>query len=331
MTEAKSFVRPRGSMKIYLCGGTGINIATPLKKMLAEQPKSTTADVEIVLVDTSDSNLNPTNDGDNVYLFKGIDGGGKVRRDVHSVAAPKAREILERFQPGDFNVVVSSLGGGSGSVIAPHLLREIINLDKLCVAVGITNNDSKIEVNNTANTFATYEAISETIGRPVVLAPFHNKTPDKFDEVNLLVSHLLLQLTILASRQNAQLDTADLTNWLNYDRVTDVEPRLMGLYFTAGTAELPEGVHAVSVATLCTSGTNSRPNWVPDYQCVGYVPEGVTSEKNEAVHFSVADGVVQQIYSIIAADKAELDRRAGARSLSKRLSTSQAGNDGFVL
>lgn len=325
------FARPRGKLAVYLCGGTGINIAKPLKELLAKANPNTVAEVTIYMIDTSDSNLTGEHTNDNLYRFKNIDGGGKIRRDVNEMdMSRKALDILQQFPPQDYNIVGGSLGGASGSVVAPHLTREILKADKLCVAFGVTNNDSKIEVNNTKNTIASYEGISKKLNIPVVLAPFHNETPDKFDEVNLLVAQLITQLAAVFSRQNAQMDKADVTNWLRYDRVAEigVEPRLMGLYMTEGDTKLPENLFHITTATLCVRGANSRPGWQPDYQTVGFLPEGATATK--AIHFTVADNMVQQLHSKMAAEAEAMQKQSNARATIKRIQIADEDDDGMV-
>lgn len=333
MTEKQtpqSFKRNIGVMKVYLCGGTGINVAAHIKKMLEEQATITNiAKVEIVLVDTSDSNLSSVNNGDAVYLFKDKDGGGKKRRAVYEFASPKAFEILEKFPAGDLNIVVSSLGGASGSVIAPCLMRELIKQKKLVMAVGITSTDSLIEIENTVASLASYELLSEKQDSAVVLAPFHNDNAANHGIVNDLVANLIMMLAVLGSRQNAGLDTADLTNWLHFDRVSNVGPRLMGLMHATSSTKINDDIHPVTVATLAVVGSEVRPSWIPDYQAVGYMPNA--HELIQApVHFVIADGVVQLVHNKIAVDAEALKRKAAGRTLSKRLTTSSSGDDDMV-
>jgi hypothetical protein len=330
--ETNNFERKQGVMKVYLCGGTGVNIANAIKTMSAS-PDSMTgmANIELVLIDTSNANLTNANAKDSVYLFKGIDGGGKHRGDIHPVVSPKAFEILEKFPAGDMNVVISSLGGGSGSVIAPCIMRELLKQNKLALAVGITNNDSKIEVENTVDTMGSYEGLARTLKKCVVLAPFHNNNSAGFADVNTLVANLVMLLAVLSSRQNHGLDSADLVNWINFDAVTDVSPRLMGLMHATNKTEIGDDIHPITVATLGNHGDDVRPSWVPDYQAVGYIAEGCDAITDSPAHFVVADGVVQRLYERMASDAADLARRTSGRSLSKQLDTQAAGDDGMVV
>ena len=80
--------------------------------------------------------------------------------------------------------------------------------NKLALAVGITNNDSKIEVENTVDTMGSYEGLARTLKKCVVLAPFHNNNSADFADVNTLVANLVMLLAVLSSRQNHGLDSA---------------------------------------------------------------------------------------------------------------------------
>lgn len=102
---------PKGRLVCYMAGGTGINIAKQLAAQIKKLDLSIAAQVEIVLIDTSESNLSGQKDS-SVYLLKGLDGSGKIRKENHQAISRAALNILEKHQPGDLNIVVSSLAGG---------------------------------------------------------------------------------------------------------------------------------------------------------------------------------------------------------------------------
>lgn len=335
-TKENIFNRKPGKLVVYLCGGTGVNIAEPLKNLLQSlEDKKGMAEVDIVLIDTSTSNLTEANSKDKLYLFSGIDGGGKDRAYVYPIVSPKAFEIIQKFPAGDMNIVVSSLAGGSGNAIAVALMRELLKQDYVAIAVGITATASKIEVENTIDSMASYEGLAKTLKKSVVLAPFHNTGNaggESFANVNGLVANLIVLLAVLSSRQNHGLDTQDLYNWINYDGVTDVAPRLMGLINTTGKNPILDGCVPLTVATLATNGEDTTPGWSPDYQAVGFVNNNCTAVVSSPAHFVIADGVVQHIYDHVNEQAKVLERNAQGRSMSKQLiGSADSAEDGVVM
>lgn len=101
----------KGRIVCYMAGGTGINISKTLMQHFKKLDMAPAAQVDIVLIDTSTSNL-AGNTASNVYLIKGLDGSGKFRRENHGRISQVALNILDKHEPGDLNIVVSSLGGG---------------------------------------------------------------------------------------------------------------------------------------------------------------------------------------------------------------------------
>ncbi len=101
----------KGRVVCYMAGGTSINISKVLAEQFKKLDMAPAAQVDVVLIDTSDSNL--VNGGsNNIYLLKGVDGSGKLRAENHPAISRAALKILETHPPGDLNIVVSSLGGG---------------------------------------------------------------------------------------------------------------------------------------------------------------------------------------------------------------------------
>mgnify|MGYP001176795926 CR=1 FL=1 len=99
----------RGTMRVYGCGGAGINITSFFNGAGIE---SGCAEVFPAYVDTSRSNLRPEFNEDDVFILENVDGSGKVRRENHEEIANVTRQILLQIPPKDFNVVIFSASGG---------------------------------------------------------------------------------------------------------------------------------------------------------------------------------------------------------------------------
>lgn len=89
-------------LKIYACGGTGVNIAKQITDLA----------VELCYVDSSMSNLKGI-DPKNVFMIPDQDGAGKNRSVTYNNFKDVTEEVLIRFKPSQsLNVVISSLSGG---------------------------------------------------------------------------------------------------------------------------------------------------------------------------------------------------------------------------
>ena len=112
-------------MTVYACGGCGVNLLTPFVKNLGKAEPGF-AEIHPVFIDTSRSNLKGEYPEDNLFLIDGLDGSGKKRDANYKIINEKAPEVLHRFKPTPFNVVIHSTSGGSGSVIGSVLTSALL-------------------------------------------------------------------------------------------------------------------------------------------------------------------------------------------------------------
>lgn len=324
----------KGRVVCYMAGGTGINIAKVLTEQFKKLDMNLAADMEVVLIDTSESNLGP-NGAANTYLLKGLDGSGKIRKENHTQISRSALSILEKHQPGDLNIVVSSLGGGSGSVIAPVLTGALLEQGKMVVACGVVTQSSVIEIDNSIKTIQSYDSISRKQNKPIVLSIQKNTDGETFKKINEAVVSTILMLAVLYSRKNVGLDSADLRNWINYQRVSKAPVKAVTLDISSGSFSFKDDVQPITTATLVREGVSSDLDWMPDYQCVGYVPPDIdkTNSFEKPMHFTVCDGEIANIFGQLDELKKELDRKVNARTYSDATikGDEDVQDDGLVL
>ena len=96
-----------GRLRIYGAGGCGINIAANFKSSGKENEPGHSFPLP-VFIDTSRSNLPENLSDEDVALIEDLDGSGKVRRENSEVISRNIKNIMQKFPPGDFNVVVFS-------------------------------------------------------------------------------------------------------------------------------------------------------------------------------------------------------------------------------
>lgn len=322
---------------IYSTGGAGINVGSFFTKFREENPAAGFAEMQAVYIDTSMSNIwnRPEIKSEDVYLLEDMDGSGKVRAENYREISERINDMLLKFPPADLNIVLSSTSGGSGSVIAPSLASELLKRERNVVVAAIASTDSRIEIENSVKTLKSYEAISQLREQPVVMLYYENNKENQRTEVNTSVRNDIVKLAALFSRQNKELDSADLRNWLNYSKVTKAEPRLVLLDFANGPVESARS-QILTVATLAYEGTNTNIGSAVDYQCVGYIAE---ENKNSIQltgpnHYLIVDGRIIDVYSHLANELGRIDELNAAKKRTVKSivdGNDKVQNDGLVI
>lgn len=257
-------------VKIYACGGAGINLG---KQFASWSGRSTGqyAQLDTVFIDTSKSNLDPEIPREQIYLVNDLDGSGKLRATNFAAISEAANEILHEHRPADINVVLHSAGGGSGSVIGPLLVSELLDRGQQVIVVMVGSTSSRIETENTKKTLMGYEAISLKRNRPVNCFYRQNSLETPRAQIDKSVSAVLTLMTMVFSGSIRELDSEDIRNFLNYQNVTSYTPKLTFLDFWNQEIDLQKGESVVSVVTLVDDNTNPGIAQMTDYQAVGYM------------------------------------------------------------
>lgn len=310
----------KGRITLFAAGGAGINIAKKLEKFRGHK-ETALADISIVYIDTSRSNGRGLPE-EHTHLFEGMDGSGKVRAENFQEISRHVRSILQRFQPGDLAIVLSSASGGSGSVIAPTLMSELLANNVPSVAIAIGSTDSALEIQNTLNTLKSYEGVAKKREIPVVMSYFQNSKETNRHVVNDAVTEMITTLMVVYSRQNDELDSKDLENFLNFPKVTKfTDPRLVGLSRllndqTKNIDDVTTG-NVIGMVSLLKQGEQLDVDFIPDYQAIGYLPEGAASEVTALAPITlvtlantpavVAKDINQRLVALEKAQKARVD------------------------
>ena len=300
---------------LYACGGAGINISKYFDST-RNQEEPGMAVIDIGYIDTSNSNLSSL-DEDSVYLIQNKNGSGKVRGQNYPEINECVPDILQKFKPRDLNIVISSASGGSGSVLGPVLVSNLLERGKAVIVIMVGGADSLIELKNTIKTIQSYESIAKTRGVPVVAMYCENSETTPRRTVDADVRATVGVISAFFSGENQELDYADLFNWLNYQKVTSFTPKLVSLDFFEEKISITKssGVSIISVATLAKEGANTSVEFPIEYQCVGYVGESVAKSMTlkSCTHAVVFDGVIEQIFVRLSKLLSERDESINAR------------------
>ena len=316
MTSIKS----SNTVSIYGCGGMGVNLVSELQAISA--PDAGFAAMATCFIDTSRSNLLAKKvHEDQVFLFEGIDGSGKVRAMNYEDISKNALAILQKFKPSALNIVVHSASGGSGSVIGPVLVSELKAKGEQVIVILVGSTDTRTETENTNKTLKSYEAIAIKRGSPVVTHYLENSAEFNRTIVNKQAKYAISLLCGLYSGQNEELDSADLKNWLDFLRFNGGAPQLSSLNFSVGEKELDKVGTIASVATLPLPEMSTRLAHTPAYQTVGFVPEvwrmGVKDSlqmiQDEPIHYAISSDFITHATGRLTATLKEVDEAFASR------------------
>ncbi|WP_396190552.1 hypothetical protein [Flavobacterium sp.] len=234
-----------GKVTIFACGGTGVNIAKRIGDL----------DIDVVFVDTSVSNMK-TIKSDNVFLVEGMDGAGKLMSATYEEFKPIVTDVLMKFPPSkNLNIVVGSMSGGSGAVIAPLLASQLVDEGYNTLAIGVISDHSTTEINNALRSLRSYRGRSNVLKKPISLFPIHGVRRSEADQT---VLHFISLLSLLVDKKHtAEFDTADLRSFLFFDRVTDNAPTVAIIELMSNEAFVPEKGTSVVGSVLLTKDQSS--------------------------------------------------------------------------
>jgi hypothetical protein len=311
----------KNQVSVYAAGGGGINIVSDMKLDQAE-PVEGFAQLIPYYIDTSEANTKHLHlPQENTYHFKNIDGSGSVRATNSAGIEKHCLEILQRFKPTKFNIVVHTGAGGSGSVIGPVIASALKKAGHQVIVILIGATDTRKSIENTLKTLKTYESISALTKLPVAVHYAENSETNGRAAVNTIAKSAITLVAGLLSGEHSELDSADLTNWLDYAKVTSARPQLVALNFITNKSAVPDFGTYLTVATLATPAMATMLVPTPDYQCVGYVPEnwtrgGPNSRQiigDEPIHYVISSEPIEEIAVKLSTALTSLDRAAESR------------------
>ena len=323
------------TLNIYAAGGAGINIVSQLMRHV-NRPSDGFAQFKPVFLDTSVSNFKRANldqDDERVYLIEDVDGSGKKRDSNVSVIAERSKEILHRYKPGDINMILHSASGGSGSVIGPILAGELLKRNAQMVVVSIGSTDSRIEIENTTKTLKGYEATARKLEVPVNMVYYENSSNTPRGSVDQKVQSIIVLMAAIFSGQNHELDSADLHNFLNYQKVTSIEPQLTHLEFYSKSVEITRGHSVISAVSISDVQTDASINIPVGYRATGYIDDrlkdSITVEL--PLHIVTVAGYFPNVIDRLGKLIKDIDEHIGAGVTKKITLDEELNEHGLIL
>lgn len=265
------------NMRIYWCGGCGINLASIVD--FSEDKDSIS--VDSLLIDTSTSNYREDS-GLDFHLIPGVAGMGKSRGDALNITDDKIDAILQTHKPGTVNVVVCSGGGGSGSVIGYQIARDLLSRGLPVVTCIVASKESAKDTDNSYKSMLALNGLVKKVNRPVPYIYFENDASGNSkregtgtrNEVDSQVAITLRSLAELVSEKHEEFDRKDFHNFLYYDTVTDIKPQLTELILGTdiNAIEALSG-KVISIACTLADHDDAVPDLGQQYGIIGYYRE----------------------------------------------------------
>lgn len=336
----------RGSLTVYGCGGTGVNIVRPLEA-LRNSGENGTADIIPFYLDTSVSNFQkvdglaiPASACVKYDLPAGaededIDGSGGVRATNHGLIREATPYNVRDILPSYAAAIVCSGGGGSGSLIAPYLLKEVFKKSDIVFVFVVGDRSTDTRAKNTVNTIQSMEGIARSADKTVVISYHENTLECPRSKVNEQILRSLTLLSLLVSRQNGELDTMDLRNFVQHQNVSGDEAHVAKLDIVTGiVSEENISPTVSSIATLTMDADDSGLRVVVPHACMGVLPPSIDQSfaSMNHIHFLIDPMGIDPIISNLSAARTSRIRET-ARPVRRvdLLSDANVGDDGIVV
>lgn len=284
----------KGTLRLYGCGGLGINIASHYAN---KRVGPNYAENLLGFIDTSRSNLPDEYNEDDVFILKNTDGSGKIRRENHKEIAEVIRQILQQIEPGDFNIVAFSASGGSGSVIGPLIIKELLKRKLPVVAMVVGSEESVITCQNTLNTLKSLAQIADDADLPVTMFYEKNSREHRRSEIDDQIHRAIAAISVVASNRNHELDSRDVANWVQFNKVSTAEAQLAYLDVFTTNEDAEKVSDPISLASVYEDRDMTLVDVIPEYQCAGYLREG--EENYDQIHLVISLAPIPNIISEI--------------------------------
>lgn len=271
MNQATNIV---GDITMYCLGGCGINVGAPLESYRGETEPGL-ATLSNVYVDTSRSNLKPGIPEDKVYIIRNdetTDGSGKERSWLAAPIMKHTKDILQKHPPGYMNIILSSLSGGSGAVIAASIANELMQQGIPFIMIGVGVSDSGTEISNTKDALRTFEGLVRSNKKSLPVAYFENSPTKPASAVDAEITELVSAISLIFSRQNEGMDTRDLHNFLNVEARTPHSAQVVGIEAYAGKLLKEEHATTVTVASAVVNKDSRGIDFILPYTTYGVMP-----------------------------------------------------------
>lgn len=313
----------RPKIRYYGLGGGGVNLVDHILSQIKD-------DFEVTIIDSSESNTKQMANRDAVKPHfitdersRLLDGAGQNRKLIFPYIQRQVPEIMDQVTPGQYNIVIATAIGGTGSMALPFVVKHLLEKDERFIVVLVREAATSLNVTNAIKTIQGLKGLSDSKGRPITVIDYENTRSTPRTKIDQHIIDDLALLNLLFADESGEGDSRDIYNWLNYDKVTENEPGLNLMKIVARSDEPHSEDNVISVATATTldSDNDHFGDVLIDYQ-TKVIVQGAQKQdiaQSLPVHFIIHSGGVESIvdgYSRLMRQNDERrDRRNGGSGI----------------
>lgn len=305
-TEAKDF--PPLRTMYYFCGGTGFNIGSQWIDHLDNTDSGAWSDtVNVAFMDTSKANVHANIPKKCSFFIDDADGAGSDRGYIYPIVKPHIKPFLNQHEPAQFNVVVFSGGGGSGSVIGPLIIAELLAAKIPVVAIVVGTGESLDKADNVISTMKSLESICAKANMPLPLYYVENVPRVPYQAIDEQVVEALDYLAILTNQKHHRLDSKDVENFIHYHKKSGQVPELarLNIETTRQSATLIQ--EPIAIASLFDKQDRVSNINAAFYQTIGVMRDELKYPVDQ-LHFVINAVGIDDIMTGLADAKTQLQR-----------------------
>lgn len=232
---------------VHAAGGCGISVADKVMTRIAALGDGY-AEIVFKYIDTTKNNIDHIEPKGEFWQItqknadgSAVDGSGGERSAQAGNIDKSIKEYLDHNKiykqvTGEYHMVISSMSGGSGSVIGATLTRELLKRDIPVLPVLIGDTSNALGAINTVDGFKTLDSISRMLNKPVVTYYVNNhklgpSISANRAQANEILFRDLSVVSIFLSGMNDSLDYSDMVSMIYpaYYKKVEVKPGVYGL------------------------------------------------------------------------------------------------------
>lgn len=159
------------------------------------------------------------------------------------------------------------------------------------------------ETKNTVDTLKSYESIAALRNKPMPCMYYENSKEVRRSVVDEKIMTSIILLAAFFSGENAELDSEDLKNFLNYSNVVvgGLPSRLVSLEFVNGKIKPVKGTSVPAAVTLADENSDTDPGVLLKYRTAGFISDAARKALPDLsllpIHMVLVTGHFQDIIS----------------------------------
>jgi hypothetical protein len=311
---------------IYALGGTGIKIVNNY----INTGSQLTEIANIIGLDTSSANKSHGNSYEIERLEGGIGSGSDKSANMKKYS-DFVKHVLAKHPANKCNILVYSLGGGSGSGIGPHMVKQLIQKDLPVICVIIGDMSSVLEQDNTIKTLGSLYNQCKILNENVIVSYLENKPNLSHGEVNNHAKDIIDMCIVMFNLNNDSIDESDIKNFFFYNRIVNADPVISNLSFLK-----EEDLKNYNRKPVAAISLFDDPNKVKaPFENLLYRKGGIFADKfkgvEKSVHAVLDHGdVVKDLQAMFKQQESRNDELSGRFKIKENINLGQADDDGML-